>query len=79
MKTVDFSETIAELLLGPGSVTITLILQYWPEILNWLRRKSRRAPSYGAFLLVLCVFLFYQGTFGTYFRNFPPISADLVL
>ena len=75
--------TSPELILGRGSVTITLILQYWPEILNRLRRKSRRAPSYGAFSLVLCVFRFYQGTFGlsksspisVLFRRFPLISS----
>ena len=53
----------SELILGCGSVIITLFLQYWPKISSSLRSFFRTLPRFGAFPVILCVFLFILFTF----------------
>ena len=54
---------IAEVILGCGSVIITLFLQYWPKISSSLRSDFRTVPRFGAFPVILCVFLVILFTF----------------
>ena len=53
----------SELILGCGSVIITLFLQYWPKISSSLRSYFRTVPRFGAFPVILCVFLITLFTF----------------
>ena len=52
-----------ELILGCGSVIITLFLQYWPKISSSLGSYFRTVRSFGAFPVILCVFLVILFTF----------------
>ena len=54
---------VTELILGCGSVTITLFSQYWPKISSSLRSYFRTVPRFGAFPVILCVFLVILFTF----------------
>ena len=55
----------SELILGCGSVKITLFLQYWPKISSSLRSYSRNIPRFGAFPVILRVLLVIPFTFPT--------------
>ena len=58
-----FKDVFPELILSCGSVIITLFLQYWPKISSSLRSYFRTEPRFGAFSVILCVFLVILFTF----------------
>ena len=60
---VSVSQYDSELILGFGGVIIRLFLQYWPKISSSLRSYFRSVPRYGAFSVILCVFLVTLFTF----------------
>ena len=64
MENETYSDRVA------SRVIFMLILQYWPEMLNWLR-KTRKFPRSGTFLVPNLFFLF---TFQSFYSSFNSVN-----
>ena len=63
LNRAGISHARSELILGCGSVIITLFLQYWPKISSSLGSYFHTMSRFGAFPVILCVFLVILFTF----------------